>query len=138
MNTLEKLYNITYNENIMVESFNWSNTKAKILNYDNAYYIVMDYSKINNSKEEKEILAEELGHYYCNALYPITADNTLIRKCELRALKWAYSVLIPYERLKKKIKDGLNIYELSEYFEVDPQYMLNCVNFYIEKYGIIN
>ena len=138
MNTLEKLYDISYKENIDVCKFNWKDKKARIIKHNNNYYIGIDYSQINNSFEEKEILAEELGHYYCNSMYSFIASDTLIRKCELRALKWAYSILIPYNKLKEKILKGLNIYELAEEFDVEVKYMIDCIDFYVDKYGCFN
>ncbi len=138
MNTLEKLYDISYNENINIFNYAWKDKKARIMEKDNIYYIGIDYSKVRNSKEEREIMAEELGHYFCNALYPLLASNTLIKKCELRATKWAYSILIPYDKLKTKLKEGLNEYELAEEFDVDVEYMINCIDFYVGKYGTFN
>lgn len=136
MNTLD-MYRIAENENINILDYKWSNTKAKIFEIDNAYYIGLDNNKIDNSMEEKEILAEELGHYYCNALYYINSDKALKDKCEYRAQKWAYSVLIPFSKLKEKIIQGLDLYDLSDYFDVDIKYMIDCINFYNEKYGIL-
>lgn len=135
MTALESLYDVSSKENINVFNYKWKNKKARIIKKDNLYYIGLDYSKIDSNKEEKEIMAEELGHYYCNATYPVSASETLIRKCELRALKWAYSILIPYNKLKEKIKEGLNVYELAEEFDVDVRYMINCIDFYVGKYG---
>lgn len=58
-------------------------------------------------------------------------------KCELRAKKWAYSVLVPFQKLKEKITQGFNLYDLADYFNVDIKYMINCIDFYTEKYGIL-
>lgn len=137
MNTLEKLYDIAYAENIDIDYFKWNNSKAKIFEIDNTYSIAIDKTQIHSSVEEKEIIAEELGHYYCNALYYLNSSKQLIDKCEIRAKKWAYSVLVPYNRLQEKIKEGLDIYELAEYFDVDYNYMQDCINLYIDKYGKI-
>ncbi len=52
-------------------------------------------------------------------------------------MKWAYSVLVPLQKLKEKIKQGFNLYELAEYFDVDCKYMNDCINLYTEKYGIL-
>lgn len=60
MATLTKLYEIASNENIELFDYPWKNTKAKITKYGDYISIGMDYSKINNDIEEKEILAEEL------------------------------------------------------------------------------
>lgn len=131
------LYKIVDKEKIDIENYKWTNCKARIFEIDNNYYISMDYSKIDNSIEEKEVLAEELGHYYCNALYYINSDKEFKSKCESRAKKWSFSVLVPLQKLKEKIEQGLSLYDLAEYFDVDCNYMKDCINFYTEKYGFI-
>lgn len=136
MDTLN-LYKIVDKEKIDIENYKWTNSKARIFEIDSNYYIGIDYSKIDNSIEEKEVLAEELGHYYCNALYYINSDKEFKSKCELRAKKWSFSVLVPLQKLREKIEQGLNIYDLAEYFDVDCKYMNDCINFYTEKYGFI-
>lgn len=136
MNVLD-MYKIAENEKIDILDFNWTNTKARIFENDNSYYIGLDYRQLYNSIEEKEILAEELGHYYCNALYYIDSDKVFKDKCEYRARKWAYSVLVPFHKLKEKIIQGFNLYDLADYFDVDYNYMYECINFYTEKYGIL-
>lgn len=136
MNTLD-IYKIAENEHINILNYKWTNTKARIFEFENNYYIGLDKKQINNSIEETEVLAEELGHYYCNALYYLDSDKYVKDKCEYRAIKWAYSVLVPFHKLKEKIKQGFNLYELADYFNVDYKYMSNCINFYTEKYGIL-
>lgn len=56
---LKKLYDIATNEKISVVDFKMRN-KAIIEEVDERYYIALNYSKITNSVEEKELLAEEL------------------------------------------------------------------------------
>ena len=103
MNILD-VYKIIDKEKINLVQYSWTNVKARIFELDNNYHIGLDNQQIDNSIEEKEILAEELGHYYCNALYYINDNAITKRKCELRAKKWAYYALIPYEKLKSAIK----------------------------------
>ena len=136
MNTLD-VYRIVDKEKINIEDFNWSNVKARIFEIDNKYYIALDNKQIDTSIEEKEILAEELGHYYTNSLYFLNSSKELKDKCELRAKKWAYSVLVPFSKLKEKLIQGFNLYELADYFDVDIKYMIDCIDFYTEKYGIL-
>lgn len=131
------MYRIAENENIDILNYKWNKVKARIFDINNNYYIALDSSQIKSSTEEKEILAEELGHYYCNALYYLNSDTIFKHKCEHRAQKWAYSVLVPIQKLKEKIAQGLDLYELADYFEVDSSYMNECINFYVEKYGIL-
>ena len=59
MNTLD-MYKIAENEKIDVLNYKWTNTKPRIFEINNNYYIALDNSQITNSIEEKEILAEEL------------------------------------------------------------------------------
>lgn len=59
------LYNLTEKEKIDIIDYKWSKAKARIFEENSEYSIGIDYSKIANSIEEKEIIAEELGHYYC-------------------------------------------------------------------------
>lgn len=136
MNTLN-MYKIAEKENIEINNYNWSSAKARIFEIDNNYYIGLDVKQIKNSIEEKEILAEELGHYYCNALYYINSNKGFKDKCEHRAKKWAYSILVPFQKLQEKIIQGLNLYDLADYFDVDCEYMNNVINFYTEKYGVL-
>ena len=131
------MYKIIDKEKIKVENYKWTNAKARIFEIDNDYYIALDGSKIENSVEEKQILAEELGHYYCNALYYINSDTVTKNKCEYRAKKWAYSVLVPLQRLKEKIAQGLELYDLADFFNVDIKYMIDCIDFYTSKYGVL-
>lgn len=131
------MYKIAENENIDILNYDWNKVKARIFELDNNYYIALNSHIIESNIEEKEILAEELGHYYCNALYYINSDKITQRKCELRAMKWAYSILVPFQKLKEKIAQGFNLYDLADYFDVDINYMNDCINFYTEKYGIL-
>lgn len=135
--TTDTLYNIASKENIDINNYKWSNTKARIFEIDNQYSVAINFSKVDNSIEEKEILAEELGHYYCNALYYLNSSKLLKDKCEYRAMKWAYSVLVPFQKLKEKITQGFSLYDLADYFDVDVKYMIECIDFYAEKYGIL-
>lgn len=132
-NTLEKFYDIADKENISIFENDWSSTLARIFEIDKNYVIALAKNNIQNSLQEKEILAEELGHYYCNALYYLNDSHTQKAKCEYRAKKWAYSILVPLQTLKQRLSDGINnIYDLAEYFNLEPTYMTECLNFYKE------
>lgn len=132
-NCLEKLYDIVEKENISIFENDWSSTLARIFEIDENYVIALAKKNIENSLQEKEILAEELGHYYCNALYYLNDSPTQKAKCEYRAKKWAYFALVPLQILKQKLVDGINnIYELADYFNVEPKYMNDCIDFYKE------
>ena len=100
--TLNKLYDIADREKISVINFKMQN-KAIIGQIGKEYYIGLNYLKIDNSRQHKELLAEELGHYYTASLYSSCMPFETISRCETRANKWSYNVLVPYEKLKLAI-----------------------------------
>lgn len=133
---LNKLYNIAEKENINIIDFKMKN-KAIIGCLDNNYTIGLNYSDISNSSEEKTILAEELGHYYCNALYNSQYSNEEISKKEFRATKWAFKTLVPYSKLLKLKENGLKYnYEFAEELGVTQDLIDKAYNYYLEgNYG---
>lgn len=54
------MYKMAENEKIDILNYKWNNVKARIFEIDNGHCIALDNSQIENSTEEKEILAEEL------------------------------------------------------------------------------
>lgn len=117
MKDLNDLYNELEQYNIPVVNVNFQNKKAGIITNGNDSIIAIDYKKIENSKEEKMIIAEEKAHYETGALYLIDADKTTIDRMEYKANKKVYNELIPLDKLKELAK----IYtpsELSDYFGV--------------------
>lgn len=101
---LEYIEDLVYKENINLINSRLEDTSGAYLNCENIKVIVLDKSKVKNSNEEKEILTEELAHYYCDATYKFNSDINFINKQEYRAHKWSYNVLVPYEDLKLAVK----------------------------------
>lgn len=130
---LNKLYSIAEKENIKIYDYNISEVFGMFINVENINAITL--SKNLTPYQEKSTLAEELGHYYYDATYPISCtDLQLISKQEYRARKWAYNVLIPVEDLISAYKNGLdNIDVLSDFFEVPSRFMIECINYYKER-----
>lgn len=128
-----KLYELAEKENIKIYDYNIPDVFGMFVNIDKINAITL--SKNLTSYEEKSTLAEELGHYYYDATYPVNcSDLQLISKQEYRARKWAYNVLIPVEDLVSAVKRGLdNIDVLSDYFEVPSRFMSECINYYMER-----
>ena len=128
-----KLYDLAEKENIKVYDYNISDVSGMFVNIGNINAITL--SKGLTAYQEKSTLAEELGHYYYDATYPVSCkDLQLISKQEYRAKKWAYNVLIPAEDLVSAFKNGLdNIDVLSDHFEVPSRFMEECINYYKER-----
>lgn len=130
---LNKLYSIADKENISIINHRMKN-KAIICEIDKEYYIGLNYSKFDNSREEKELLAEELGHYYCNALYDIDADEETIRKKEYRARKWAFTTLAPASSLLKLEEEGCQYsFQVAEELGVSEELVNTAYTYYKEN-----
>ena len=130
---LNKLYSIADKENITVLDHRMAN-KAIICEVNNNYYIGLNYSDFDNSTQEKEIFAEELGHYYCNALYNIYSDSETIKKKEYRARKWAFKLLIPPSSLSRLEEEGCKYsYEIAEELGVSENLVNTAYNYYKEN-----
>ena len=130
---LNKLYSIADKENISIINHRMKN-KAIICEIDKEYYIGLNYSKFDNSREEKELLAEELGHYYCNALYDIDADEETIRKKEYRARKWAFTTLAPASSLLKLEEEGCQYsFQVAEELGVSEELVNTAYAYYKEN-----
>lgn len=133
---LNKLYDIADRENIDVIDFKMKN-KAIIGCINNDYCIGINYNIIDNSNEEKTILAEELGHYYCNVLYNSNYSNDEISKKEFRATKWAFITLVPFRKLKQLYDKGCRYaYEFAEELGVTEELINKAYCYYAEgNYG---
>ncbi len=102
---LENLYDLAKKENVSIYDFYFDeDIDGMFLNYDKLNAIALNYKNIDNSREEKCVLSEELGHYYMDATYNYAnIDQVVFDKQEYRAKKWSYYVLIPFEKLKSAI-----------------------------------
>lgn len=129
---LNKLYDIAEKENIDIIDFKMKN-KAIIGCLDNNYTIGLNYSIIDNSREEKTILAEELGHYYTDSLYNSSSSLETISRKEFRATKYAFKILVPYSKLKEIVNKGYkSYYEVAEELGVTEDLIEKAYNYYSE------
>jgi hypothetical protein len=82
-------------------------------------------------KRKACLLAEEVGHYQTscgNILNPKTITN---QKQEYKARVWAFKKLLPYEKIVSALKYGCRtIYDLSEYFSLDEEFIKDCLHYY--------
>ena len=136
MKDLNDLYNELEQYNIPVVKVDFQKKKAGIITAGVDTVIAVDYKKIENSKEEKMIIAEEKAHYETGALYPLNADKTTMDKMEYKARKKVYNELIPFSQLKEMCEKHFSIPELSDYFGIPIQDVLIAQFLYnnIENY----
>jgi uncharacterized FlgJ-related protein len=104
---LTELYNLADNNNIDIENWKMKKTKARIISNEDTC-IFVDYSQIHSYIEEKEILAEELGHYKYEAYYTLLDDKNFIDKQEYKAEKWKALNLCPLKSILSLFKERNN------------------------------
>lgn len=130
---LDNLYDIANREKIPVIPFKMKN-KAIIGKVNKSYCIGLNYSKIKTYCEEKELLAEELGHYYYDAFYDSNSDISTIQQKEYRANKWKCTILLPLNELENAFKKGFsNLYEIAEYLQLSEDTVQFAYNYYKEN-----
>ena len=129
---LNKLYDIAEKENIKIHNYYIENCNGFFLQYKNINSIALNYKEICSSSKEKSILAEELGHYYCDATYsPLCKDKQLISKQEYRAKKWAFKLLINPQMLNDMFTNkSMTKYEMMEELEVSEEIFEMACNYY--------
>lgn len=134
---LDNLYDIASREKIPVINFKMKN-KAIIGKTGKDYCIGLNYSKIDSYCEEKEMLAEELGHYYYDSLYCSRFDISAIQQKEYKAKKWKSITLVTKNSLYMALRKGCNtFYEIAEELEVTEDTVKFAYNYYKEN-GLIS
>lgn len=128
---LEKIENLIHREKIELVNCNMYDTKARIIQDNKNSFIFINRKQIENTIEEKCILAEEMGHYYCDSLYsPLYYDKQLVDKNEYRANKWACKTLVNKDKLKKLSKKGYNNYEIAEELGITEELLKKACDYY--------
>lgn len=130
---LDDLYNEIAKNDIYVFNYKMKKNKARIIK-DDLTFIFLDNSKIHSYTEEKEVIAEELGHYYCEAYYTLSSNQLLIDHQEYRAKKWKALHLCPKEEIRKCFLRGItNEYDIAKELSVDINTLLFAINYYREQ-----
>lgn len=96
---------------------------------DGGNYITL--SKTLQGKEEKEVLAHELGHCEYGGTYNRHSPYDISAKAERRADKWAYHKLVPPGELREAFGMGvIEPWDLAERFEVSDEFMMKALEYY--------
>lgn len=132
METLD-LYKIAENEKINIYFHNFKDLNGLFCLGD-----IYLNKKILNTKKEKETLAEELGHYFSGVL-PTPPFSTeyyikLIRsKNEFKAKKWLINQIIPFDTLKRFLKQNMSKYDIAEEMDISASLVEDALYIYEDK-----
>lgn len=131
---IEKLYSIADKEKIDVYNFKMQKGKARIISDETGTAIFMNYDDISSSIEEKELIAEELGHYYYNSFYSINSPLSEISRCEYKSKKWKFLTLCPVSSFQRCFSKGLTTsFEIAEELGVSEKTVCEAYNYYVSN-----
>ena len=135
MTGYEELLTDADKENIIVtDQFDLSGTRLKGLYCDGTIALNRD---MYIESEKTCVLAEELGHHYTTVGDIMDQTNVTNRKQERRARIWAYHKILSLNDLIDSYVCGCqNRYEIAEHLNVTEEFLMDCLSYYREKYGI--
>lgn len=99
--------------------------------------IAFDPQKFETSVELRTVLIHESGHFESGAFYNSYSPYQIKEQAEYRAEQAAILRYIPYKEMVEQLINGMELWELAEYFDVTEEYCLKAYLFYKDKYGII-
>lgn len=92
--------------------------------------------KIESDFERACVLAEEIGHYHTSYGDTYKLENTIERKQEVKARRWAHHQMIPPRKFISAHKKGLQgQHEIAEYLGVTEDFLLEAIDNFKAKYG---
>ena len=126
------LYNIAEQKGISVSFFPLNESRGVVLENGGKFYIALHDGC--SERDEKVILAHELGHCLSGGGYSLN-DSPLIKvKLEKRAERWAIERLVPLYELETAIKQGDEANSaLAERFGVTEEFMQKVLRHYLEN-----
>ena len=126
--TLDDLYRRAERERIEIDDFRMREVVSVSFPEN---WIAIDRKRIRTRKEEKVILAHEIGHCETGSFYNIHSKHDVRRKHENRANARACEMLVPYEELQRALKDGYTeTWQLAEYFDVPCRFMQQALEYW--------
>lgn len=138
---LLQLYGYAEQKGVIVAPWKIDNRKACAIKMGRNYHILMNDCLIDGERDERVVLAHELGHCrsdrmyylqdYCNPLYKAN-----IAKAERKAKDEACRLLVNPEELKKALRENDTEYAAAESLDIDLFTFRDVVEYYQTK-GVI-
>lgn len=122
---LMRLYEIADKNNISVYHFPLSPIKSMSVPGS----IGIDADLLKTTRDEKAVLAHELGHCLHNAFYTGASDLQHRKMCEDKANRWEVETLLPFDELSETILSGCTSKsEIADFFDVPTSVVeLACI-----------
>lgn len=138
---LMQLYGYAEQKGVTIVHWKIDNRKACAIKMNREYHILMNDRLIDGERDERVVLAHELGHCrsdrmyylqdYCNPLYKAN-----ITKAERKARDEACRLLVNPDELKKALRESDTEYAAAESLDLDVTSFREIVTYYKRK-GLI-
>ena len=135
---LLQLYGYAEQKGVIVAPWKIDNRKACAIKMGRNYHILMNNCLIDGERDERVLLAHELGHChsdrmyylqdYCNPLYKAN-----IAKAERKAKDEACRLLVTPDELKKALRENDTEYAAAESLDLDVFTFHDVVKYYQAK-----
>ena len=110
---------------------------AATVRVGHSYGVFLDIDRIRTIRQEKEAVVHEWAHITTDATYCIDAPAAVRQKAEETARRAEIKKLLPFEKMRGVIKAGCaQIYELSEFFNVSEELVLEAIEYYTGPCGL--
>lgn len=134
MNTLEKLEQKAFDDNVKVHNYYLGEENLKGIYIDGNVAI---NTSVTTTNEKSCVLAEELGHHHTSVGVIVDLSDVQNRKQERQARLWAYNNRIGLYGLIRAYENGCrDKYETAEFLNVTVEFLEDAINCYREKYGV--
>lgn len=130
--TLNALYDLADRENIVIDEFPMERQVSfSLMDQEGDCYVAIDPLQLDSAKQEKIILAHELGHCVTGSFYNRYATCDIRKRHENHADKWSFSALVPEDELNEAVSAGFTeVWQLAELFGVPCDYMYRACHWY--------
>ena len=143
MLTLAEVENRISLDGIHIHDYAISETKKAACVHAGDYKaIAVNRRLINNTAEEKSVLAEEYGHFATGGLYfleaaynaPVSRINR--QKVEAQAKRHAVRAMLQFDELKAAVQNGYTeTWELADVFDVTETFIKFAIEYYTGACG---
>lgn len=129
---MESLYQQAENNGIEVENYSLPTTRSLMVCLGGKYYIGIDRSRMDNSREEAECLAHEMGH--CRTAATYRPGERRRRRYERRAEEWAIRRIVPKSHFQQALRRGCReVWELAEELDISCSFAEKVMAYYLKQ-----
>lgn len=131
MTELSHLYDMAAGSEIDVDFIKGGSLASfSVLLHGGKCCIAMNAGCISSPREEKELLAHELGHCKTGAFYSEDSCRGSRERSEYRANRWMVTHLVPVQEFAELLKKEYSVEDLADHFQVSADLIVKAYLLY--------